>query len=155
MSNYTVSEPPYTIKSCDQLVQFEAQILTDFDDFSKKKPAFFTISIYMLNMFESSTSSKLSLSILLDNIRQEPFLLTGSVSCISINDAKNRKTIGLCLPNKDRMNDILKVFRDFFRCRAGDDLKPIPIDVIKHLIRYKNCSEKIVNETLTNSTHVF
>ena len=99
----------------------------------------------MFNMFDSAQSGRLSLSILLDNIKMLPWLLPGSMTCIYVNDARNRKTINLCLPNKDRMNEIIKAFSDFTRCRGGDDLKPISIDSIKKLVLMNNCTETINN----------
>jgi hypothetical protein len=69
---------------------------------------------------------------------------------LSINDPKIAKTIGLCLPDKDRMNEIIKVFQDFTRCRSGDDLKPISMDNIKNMIKLNNCTEKIDNITVAN-----
>ena len=148
-ANYTIATAPYVIKSCEQILIFPAEILTDFNDYTKKKPAFFTLSMYFFNMFDSATSSKLALSILIDNIKQLPFFLKGSKSCLNINDAKNRKTVGLCLADKDSMKDIIKVFQDFLRCRGGDDLKPISVETIKNLV-LNNCTEKIDNITVAN-----
>ena len=99
----------------------------------------------MLNILESTDSSKLINSIELNNIDRVPSLMKGSKNCVEFNDDKNKKKIILC---DDFVNDILEAFNAFLRCRAGDNLKSENLQKIKKIILKKKCGAKKTNKTL-------
>ena len=143
-STYSISTPPYTVRSCDQVILMQASTITNEDDYSQRKPAFFTMNLYMLNMLESSDSSKLINSIYLNNINRVPSILKGSKDCAAFNDDKNKKQITLC---DHAANEILEAFNAFTRCRAGDNLKSQNIHNLKKIILKKKCLRKKPNKT--------
>jgi len=141
-ANFSVTVAPYVVKSCDQVLLVKCQILTDMDNYEKRKTAFFTMNLFMINVFETAANNRLSHSIYLDNMKRVPHYLTGSRTCINFNDSKFSKNVALCFDNKERMNEIIKAFHDFNRCRSGDDLKPVTLEAIKRLVKiYDNCTD--------------
>lgn len=129
-----VSADPYTVTSCDQVVEFSGQIISDMNDFSKKSPAFFTISVYMVNQFEKKDGNTLTQSISIDKILTVPNIIQGSVSCINFQDVGG-KLIPMCLESKATAKNILKAFNQFMKCRMGDNLKNTPAHTIQNILK--------------------
>jgi len=48
-----VTDSPYTITECNQMLMFSAEYIEDLRDFRKRKPAFFMVNVYSIFMFES------------------------------------------------------------------------------------------------------
>ena len=109
-----VTSPPFAISSCDQVVEVSGNILKDMNDFSQKAPAFFTMSVYMINQFEKKDGNTLRQSISIDRILVTPQIIQGSVSCINFQDA-NGKVIPMCLSDKHTARMILKAFNQFMK----------------------------------------
>ena len=130
----TVTAAPYKIASCEQVVEINAKTLLDYKDFSKKGPAFFTISAYMVNQFEKKDGNTLTVSLSMDKIGNMPSIIPGSVSCVGFLDSNN-KQIAICLPDKSTANQVLKAFGDFMKCRMGDNLKDTPAATIKNILK--------------------
>jgi len=129
-----VTAPPYKIASCEQVVEIQAKTLLDYKDFSKKGPAFFTLSAYMVNQFEKKDGNTLKVSLSLDKIGNMPSIIPGSVSCVGFTDSNN-KQIAICLPNKSAANQVLKAFGDFMKCRMGDNLNDTPVSTIRNILK--------------------
>ena len=116
---------PYKITTCDQVVEIDAERITDYKDYSKKEKAFFTMSIYMVNMFGSKDSNTMKESISLDNFINTPSVLQGSVSCVDF-FGMHDKRFSICLPDKETAKNVIDTFNLFLKCRLGDNLKNQP-----------------------------
>ena len=117
-----VDKRPYDVKRCDNVIMLDAKRIPDFDDFTSRSPAFFTMSAYLINMFESKDNNKLMESIALAHIRQLPVLLKGSKDCMIFSDGVNRRNITMCVPDAGAFEEIEKAYSDFMTCRMGGDL---------------------------------
>ena len=135
-SNYSISSPPYIVKSCDQILLIHATTFLDENDYSKRKPAFLTISIFMINIFDSADNTKLVNSIYMNDINRVPSVIKGSKDCVGFNDEKHNRNINMCYENPD---EILNAFQAFTRCRSGDNLKG---QKIKKIVIKKKCTKK-------------
>jgi hypothetical protein len=129
-----VTTAPFTISSCDQVIQIETQKLTDLDDFTKKSPAFYTISAFMMNLFEKKDTATLLQSTTLDRMVEMPTIIQGSVSCLEFKE-NTGKSLYMCLPNKDNANQMIKAFGQLMKCRMGDNLKDAPASTIKNVLK--------------------
>ncbi len=128
-----VSKEPYEITSCAQVLEVEVQTLADQNDYTTRKPAFVTMSAYLINLFESKDNNKLLESISLANLDVVPHILKGSVSCMVAVDDKSLRNITICLKNKEEEVEFAKAFSNFESCRMGSDLQefdPITINGI-------------------------
>lgn len=57
-ANYTITKAPYIVKSCDQVLQISGKTI-NLNNYSDRKPAFMTFSIYFANFFPMKNSSAL------------------------------------------------------------------------------------------------
>lgn len=128
-----VNKAPYEITRCDQVVMLTAKRISNFDDYTSRAPGFFTLSAYLVNMFESQDNNKLLESISLDHIKILPSILRGSKNCLGFQDSVNFRNITICLDDQPTFDAIFKAYNDFMNCRMGGDLKefdPVTINSI-------------------------
>jgi hypothetical protein len=131
-----VETPPYKITRCDQVVMFNAQTLADEEDYLSRKDAFFTISAYLINMFESKDSNKLLESIGIAHILQVPGVLQGTKTCLMFMDSASVRNIVMCFKTEDEMNQIHNAYKEIMKCRVGgkvDDFDPSIVNEILNL----------------------
>jgi len=107
--------------------------LVDVNDFTKKSPAFFTLSVYLLNIFEKQDINTLIQSVSLNKIITLPQIIPGSVSCINFSNGK--KPVTMCLPDKNQANNVIKAFSQIMKCRMGDNLKDTPVTTIQNILK--------------------
>ena len=130
-----VDKPPFAINSCDQVIFYQANTLKDNNDYTSRIPAFFTISAYMINMFESIETNKLKESINIGHIRNYPALLIGSKTCIAVIDKYTANQISICAKDDNEVNFILKAYSSFMDCRAGSDLKEADPVIVNNILK--------------------
>lgn len=92
------------------------------NDYTKKVDAFFTISAYMVNMFESKDSNKFLESIAMSHIKIMPYILTGSKNCLLFQDSVTYRKITMCLEDPNLMNEIQEAYLALFNCRNGGNI---------------------------------
>ena len=122
---------PYTVTSCDQVIEVAGNTLTDLNDFAKKATKFFTLSTYLVNQFEKKDSSTLTTSIGVEKITTLPQIIQGSVSCIGF--YSNYQKIIMCLDTEENAKNLIKAFQEFSRCRAGGSIGGASNNLIKIL----------------------
>jgi hypothetical protein len=130
----TVNSPPYKLTSCDQVVEIDGNIISDMNDFTQKAPAFFTMSVYMVNQFDKKDGNTLKQSLSIDKIIVSPEIIQGSVSCINFQDSNFRK-IPMCLADKATAQMILDTFNQIMKCRIGDNLKNSPAQTVQNVLK--------------------
>lgn len=118
-----VDKEPYDVSRCDQVIMLNAQRIPNIEDYTSRAPAFFTLSAYMLNMFESKDNNKLLESISLSHIKQLPVQLKGSKNCMIFKDSVNHRSITMCIDSPTVFDQIEKTYSDLMTCRVGGDLK--------------------------------
>jgi hypothetical protein len=118
-----ITQPPYKLKRCDQVVLVKGHRFLDYNDYGNRKPSFFQIGIYVVNIFEGDSTDNLIDSINQEGLSKLPKFIMGTGTCIDIYSDSIGKRYPLCLENTDVMKQIQQVFEDFMRCRSGDDLQ--------------------------------
>jgi len=126
----TVNTAPYTIDRCDQIVAFNADFIPDHEDYTQRKPAFFTVSAYHFNLFEKNDPSLLGHSILFSNSRKDPSEPRGAQYCLLVDGGDNEKPLIFCAQDSKEFESYKTVFSTFADCRAGKiiskpDAKPV------------------------------
>jgi hypothetical protein len=134
-----ILEPPYKLKRCDQVVLVKGQRFIDYNDYGNRKPTFYEIGIYVVNIFEGESTDNLIDSLGQAGISKMPKFLRGTGTCLDVYSASSGKRYPICLQNTDVMKQIRQVFEDFLKCRNGDDLQGGLI---------KRCQEKNNNDIL-------
>jgi hypothetical protein len=128
-----VDTPPYKITRCDQVVMFNAQTLSDDEDYLSRKDVFFTMSAYLINMFETKDNNKLLESVGIAHITKIPDVLEGTKTCLIFLDSVSIRNIVMCFNSEDVMNQIHEAFKEIMQCRVGgkiDDFDPSIINEI-------------------------
>ncbi len=128
-----VDKSPFKVSRCDQVLTFDADTFSDHDDYASRKKAYFTISAYLINVFDGKDVNKLDESISLYNIKDSPKILMGSKSCVNFNDKTNVKNITICMSEEHDATNIIKAFEKLMQCRTGSDMEdfdPMQVDKI-------------------------
>lgn len=147
-TNLSISQQPYIIKRCDQVLLIPGQRILSFDDYCQKQDAFFTMSIYMVNVFDGQDPSKLLQSITMDKITHMPTHLAGSPGCIDFQGESKR--MAMCFKNAEMVDELIEAHQAFMRCRKGDNLKGFDIQNILHVLEkcmgQGNLDQKTLND---------
>ncbi len=149
-ANYSITAPPYDVKSCDQIILVQGKMIKNFTDYCEKSDAFFTMSVYMVNVFSSEEPDKLIESITLDRLVSVPGHLQGAPNCINFQAATKR--LAVCFDSAETVNQLLKAYKDYLRCRMGDNLQGFSIDVMWKLMR-DSCNKTAEIQIGANSTN--
>lgn len=124
-NNFAITQAPYKVYSCDQVIVAEGKTFIKPDDYGKRKDGIFTISAYMINYFDTKDPKSLKTQILLDDVTELPDLIHGAPQCISFIDNKNVKKIDLCMKSEKKIIQIKQAYDDFMKCRMGDNLSEV------------------------------
>jgi len=114
-----INDPPYNVTSCDQVLFIPGKRIFPENDYTKKVDAFFSMSAYMINMFESKDNNKFLESIAIRNMRTMPYILTGSKNCLIFQDTVTVRKITMCLEDNQILKEIQEAFLQLFNCRNG------------------------------------
>jgi hypothetical protein len=115
--NFSISQPPYKVERCDQVLLLKGKRL-NLTDYCQKTEGFMTLSIYMANLFETEKSDRLIESLPLDQITTIPSLLTGTTSCLQF--STKTKNFGFCYDTADILKQVIKAYEYFRKCRKGN-----------------------------------
>jgi hypothetical protein len=122
INNYSkiLDKAPYLVQSCDQVLYIEGKTLSDVNDYSKRKDAFFTMSFYMINSYEKKDANTLLESVSMHKMKKLPKILWGTKSCVEVEGGETEFSI--CLPDKDIAQQIVDAAGNFHKCRLNNDL---------------------------------
>jgi len=68
-------------------------------------------------------------------MKSEPFNLTGARGCVRVPGNSKQKNLNICTLSLSFAKNLLNVYVDFARCRIGDNLQPIPPELLRELMR--------------------
>lgn len=122
---YTIPSPPYVVERCDQILQIKGKKMS-LTDYCIQTPAFMTLSIYMVNLFDGATPDKLSQSINFNEIRDVPMILQGTTKCMKFQGKSS--AFGFCYDTHEIAEQIVTAYTKFYNCSKGSD-NPL-IDVL-------------------------
>jgi hypothetical protein len=117
-----IAASPYDLKSCDQVITLTAETIADHNDYTSRKAAFFTLSAYLVNMFESADTNLLLESINLGHIKQIPNILQGSRNCLQFKDDFSGRNLTMCMTDTTTTEQVQSAYNTFMTCRSGGDL---------------------------------
>jgi hypothetical protein len=122
------------VSNCEQVVMFEAERIKDLNDFKTREPAFFTMSAYMINMFEKKDVNKLTESINLSHIETLPQILPGALNCLHFQDKYTLREITVCLKSEESVSQVETAFSNFMKCRMGNTLSDADPQILNKLL---------------------
>jgi hypothetical protein len=131
-STKAIRSLPDKVTSCDQIILVKVKRLKDFEDFCQVEEAFFSLSVYVANLFDTERPDRLLESMTLDKIQYIPHFLTGAKNCLDFLSRDNAR-MGVCFDNKEQAESAIQAYDSFSRCRLGDDLHSTK-DQIKKII---------------------
>jgi len=133
--NFAITKAPYKVYSCDQVIVVSGETFSDPRDYSKRKPALFTLSVYMVNHFDSNDGKTMRGHLLVENVTDLPDVIMGAPTCLDFLDNKNMKRLVMCLPSQGIAHQIKEAYMSFLKCRMGDNLKALDSKEIKRVFQ--------------------
>lgn len=116
-----VSQAPYNLTSCDQIMSLEGETV-DPNDYSSKSDRKFTLSAYFITEQNKTQSSQLIKSISLANILYHPMYLKGAPKCILFKSESD--SIIMCAKSEEDAKSIMFNYDVFIKCRSGVKIGP-------------------------------
>lgn len=113
-----IDKAPYVLTNCDQVLLFPGKRIFPENDYTKKIPAYFTMSAYLVNVFTQKNSSDLLQSVAVANMNTMPTVLQGSKDCMFFADNVTFRSFTMCL-EEPVLSQIQKAFQQFYNCRNG------------------------------------
>ena len=128
-----VTHAPFVVKTCDQVLFISgAKRLTDYDDCTAREPAFFTMSMYMVNYFKKNISSTLQQTIYIESMSQMPSYVPGTKKqCLNFYDSRTPGGFAICFEDAAVTATLYASFMNFMKCRMGDNLRPLSLPQLK------------------------
>ena len=130
-----LTKRPYKVNQCDQVILFKGNRIVNFDDYSKQKSSHFSLSAYLLNVFDEKNPNKLIDSININQLLKEPTNLIGMKKCINFEAQSGR--IAVCLGNEEEADEVLQAYQEFRSCVKGKKESPCEKEIQKRLEEMK------------------
>lgn len=115
--DYTITKAPYEVQSCDQVLQISGKTI-NLKDYSDRKPAFMTLSIYFANFFPSKNSSALIESMETQTLTSGLTQLPGAPGCTMFHGPS--KHYSFCFESEEIREQIEIAARKFLNCKNED-----------------------------------
>lgn len=112
---------PYTVSTCDQIVEFAGKTIDDMTNYAAQTPRFFTLNMYSIVQFKSKDVNTFERLLNVAALTNVPDIIQGSISCIMFQTYD--REIKICMPTLAEANLVLEAYKQFMKCRAGNDLK--------------------------------
>jgi hypothetical protein len=122
---------PMKVTRCDQIAFFPAKYITDFADVRLRAKGYFSISAHSVSIYKDKDSKQLMTHQLWSRIKAKPSHLNGARGCVLIDSGMDSANISACFPTKSTAKNLLKVIATFYKCRGGDNLKPLDPKLFK------------------------
>lgn len=137
---------PYILNRCDQLVYVPVTFINNEDDYRVRKKGKLTISVHLTNLFYENDGQKLIQQVNNSEIKGDtPCPLPGARGCVKISGIPNQKNMLYCVENKAQVDNIIYIYKEFKRCRLGDNLQPIPPQILKALEEMCKAKKNVVS----------
>lgn len=140
--NVTLTQFPFTISRCDQIVLFPCAYINDVHDYRVRQPGFVALTAHYTNLYADKDGQKLIQQVLNSQISLLPQLIEGAEGCVKIGGDRGQKTMFICVDGRTNALNILEVFKQFSRCRLGDNLQPIPESQLKSIMKLCNVDKE-------------
>lgn len=145
-----IENPPFKLRSCNQIIATNADYIEDLRDYRKRKQAFYVITVFSVYIFQAKDATKLIHSSSFTQTERLTQPLKGARGCLVIDGGKVNADITMCFKNEADTQAVLEAIKSFGKCRMGDNLVPISEDKIKKLAAA--CSAKQQSETISPSS---
>jgi hypothetical protein len=126
---------PYTVSRCDQIVEFAAKTIDDMTNYAAQTPRFFTMNMYSVVQFKSKDVNTFERLLNVAALTNVPNIIQGSISCILFKTYD--REINVCMPTLAEADLVLDAYKQFMKCRAGNDLlkkKESPQDKLQNML---------------------
>ena len=144
-----VSQAPYNLTSCDQIMSLEGETV-DPNDYSSKSERKFTLSAYFITEQNKTQSSQLIKSISLANILYHPMYLKGAPKCILFKSESD--SIIMCAKSEEDAKSIMFNYDVFIKCRSGIKIGPEVKPTEKKVMLNQPCLGLTVDVEKSNIT---
>jgi hypothetical protein len=138
----TITEFPFKVSRCDQIVLYPCAYINNDDDYRVRKPGYVGMTAYYTNLYADKDGQKLIEHIIHTQMPNLPVLVPGADGCIKIHGDKGQKTMNICVATRANAINLLEAYKDFARCRLGDNLAPISQRNLKLLMAHCNVDKR-------------
>jgi hypothetical protein len=112
-----LTNPPFKITRCDQIVSFYVKFVTDNSDYFIREIGFVVINAHFLHLY-SKDKKQLIDSILLSQSKVAPHEPRGAKRCLQIDGGSLSKNIIFCFAKNKSRDEIIKVLGRYSDCRS-------------------------------------
>lgn len=133
--NVALNSFPFTITRCDQIVLFPCTYINDEDDYRVRRKGFAVVTAHYTNLFADEDGQKLIQQVISSTAKGEPHNLKGARGCVRVPGDNFQKNLNICTPSMNTAKNLLEVYEQFARCRYGDNLAPIPAEMLQELLK--------------------
>ena len=137
--NFAITEAPFNLYSCDQILIFESEIL-DLQDYRIRKPKWFVISAFSINIFNSRNPGDLEDSYSLKELAKFERIQGGKTCLKSLTNES--KILTICMKSIEERDQIKNSINKLFECRESIDISSI---------NSKKPNEKLIAKAFENS----
>jgi hypothetical protein len=138
-STFAITNPPYQLGSCDQVLLIESQRIINMRDYSKREKVFFTFSMYLINVFQEKNADKLIDSLGMDKINTLPYVMQGAPTCV--NFPGDKKNIAMCFDKEEYTGEIIQVYKDLLDCRKGK--KVLTVEEMRQIVQQCQAAQAV------------
>jgi len=144
VSDIILTKFPVHISRCDQIVTFNGSFIPNLREYRGRANATFVLTAHYAHMKKLGTEQLLR-SILLSETKIMPHKLRGSGNCLIIFSKQGGDfSIPICLENRQQVENILTVLKNFSDCRGGIQIgnEAGKLDKLKIAQMIRGCSGK-------------
>ncbi len=153
--NVVLNQFPYKITRCDQIVVFACGFINDDNDYRVRKSAYMAITAHFSNLYADKDGQKLIQQVIHTQMKELPMQISGARGCVRIGGDKGQKPMLICTASRANAENLLEVYKDFTRCRLGDNLTPIPNKDLEMLLSLCNMDKsKLMASDLHKRQHL-
>jgi hypothetical protein len=141
-TSVTLTDFPFKISRCDQIALFQCSFINNDNDYRVRVLGYMAITAYYTNLYADKDGQKLIQQVMHTEMTILPQLIQGADGCVLIGGDKGQKKMRICVPSKANAVNLLDLYKDFTRCRLGDNLTAIPAKHLQNLMSLCNVDKK-------------
>lgn len=112
-----VTQPPFTVSRCDQIIFYKTTYIADLDDYSRRSQGTLILSAHYVHLLNDN--DQLINSMLIGNLGIFPHSPQGAGDCLKFDDLSQSESILICFSSEDTKSEILVAFKKLVDCRGG------------------------------------
>lgn len=112
----------FNVTSCEQVIMFDGERITDLNNYAKKAPAYFTLSAYSVASFDNKDANKLVEFFDLAGIATVPQQILGAYNCLMFTYKSGGRSMSMCFKDDTMIQKFRDAYNKFEICAKGGNI---------------------------------